>query len=111
MDRTAEFTSSANNEVTQFFRRLEEQLSLNEDSAEEIDPFGAEEGAIYDTKILEYVNNISKEDQSKSLLNGSLYIVDYQSYGGLAGNQLERNNLAPLQDAGLFCLYSVLVLI
>nr|TKR84534.1 calmodulin-binding family protein [Populus alba] len=100
VDRTAEFSSSANNEVTQFFRRLEEQLSLNEDSAEEIGPFGAEEGAINDTRILEYVGNISKEDQSKNLLHGSQYIVDYQSYGGLAGNQLERNNLAPLQDAG-----------
>ncbi|CAK7336147.1 unnamed protein product [Dovyalis caffra] len=100
VDSTAEFTSSADNEVTQFLRRLEEQLSLNEDSMNEIAPLAGEEGATNDSKILEYVNNISKEDQSKNLLHGSQYIVDYQSYGGHAGKQLERNNLAPLQDQG-----------
>uniref|UniRef100_A0A6N2M4Z1 CG-1 domain-containing protein n=1 Tax=Salix viminalis TaxID=40686 RepID=A0A6N2M4Z1_SALVM len=99
VDRTAEFTSSDNNEVTQFLRRLEEQLSLNADSANEIGPFGGEEGAINDTKFLEYINNISKEDHSKNLLHGSQYIADYQSYGGLAEKQLERNNLAPFRDA------------
>ncbi|KAJ6307670.1 hypothetical protein OIU76_017462 [Salix suchowensis] len=110
VDRTAEFTSSDNNEVTQFLRRLEEQLSLNADSANEIGPFGGEEGAINDTKFLEYINNISKEDHSKNLLHGSQYIADYQSYGGLAEKQLERNNLAPFRDAGLLSLYSVPVL-
>ncbi|KAG5227956.1 calmodulin-binding family protein [Salix suchowensis] len=99
VDRTAEFTSSDNNEVTHFLRRLEEQLSLNADSANEIGPFGGEEGAINDTKFLEYINNISKEDHSKNLLHGSQYIADYQSYGGLAEKQLERNNLAPFRDA------------
>ncbi|KAJ6713728.1 CALMODULIN-BINDING TRANSCRIPTION ACTIVATOR CAMTA [Salix viminalis] len=108
VDRTAEFTSSDNNEVTQFLRRLEEQLSLNADSANEIGPFGGEEGAINDTKFLEYINNISKEDHSKNLLHGSQYIADYQSYGGLAEKQLERNNLAPFRDAVLFRIALVL---
>ncbi|PNT46065.1 hypothetical protein POPTR_003G170600v4 [Populus trichocarpa] len=100
VDSTAELTSFANNEVTQCLRRLEEQLSLNKDNIKEIGSFGGDEGDTNDSKILEYVNHISKEDQSKNLLRGSQYIVDYQSYGGLSGKQLERNNLAPLQDAG-----------
>ena len=110
VDSTAELTNFANNEVTQCLRRLEEQLSLNEDNIKEIGSFGFEEGATSDSKILEYVDHISKEDQSKNLLRGSQYIVDYQSYGGLSGKQLERNNPAPLQDAGLLCPYLVLVL-
>ncbi|KAJ6326298.1 hypothetical protein OIU78_013410 [Salix suchowensis] len=85
--------------VTQCLRRLEEQLSLNEDNFKEIGSFGGEEGATNDSKLLECVNDISKEDQSKNLLCGSQYIVDYQSYGEHAGKQPERNNLSPLQDA------------
>ncbi|XP_043804636.1 calmodulin-binding transcription activator 4 isoform X2 [Manihot esculenta] len=100
LDATTEFTSYRKDEVSQYLRRLEEQLSLTEDSIKEIDPLCSEERATDNTELLEYEKQIPKEDNSANLLFRPEYFVNNQSYGGHAGMQLQTNNLVHLQDAG-----------
>lgn len=102
LDATTEFTSYRKDEVSQYLRRLEEQLSLTEDSIKEIDPLCSEERATDNTELLEYEKQIPKEDNSANLLFRPEYFVNNQSYGGHAGMQLQTNNLVHLQDAGLW---------
>ncbi|CAI0627342.1 unnamed protein product, partial [Linum tenue] len=60
---TSGFTN-ANNEVDQFFRRLEEQLSLNEDLISDLVPFNSGEVAGNQSEVLEFGTETDKHDQS-----------------------------------------------
>ncbi|KDP26824.1 hypothetical protein JCGZ_17982 [Jatropha curcas] len=98
LDTPEDFTSSAKDEVSKFLRRLEEQLSLNEDSIQEIDTFSSQKGGTNDPELLEYESEVSKKDPN--LLHGQEYILNNQYYGENVGMQLQIKNLVHLQDAG-----------
>jgi TolA-binding protein len=103
--RTGQRDSSAEIEVTQALRRLEEQLSLNEERFEEISQFRSQDQNSNDSNILEYERENSKQDQYAALLHGSEYIDQY--YRGHAIVQDNSNDLELLHDAGYFlCLSS-----
>jgi hypothetical protein len=95
MGRTGQRDSSAEIEVTQALRRLEEQLSLNEERFEEISQFSNQDQNSNDSNILEYERENSKQDQYSALLHGHATMQD------------NSNNLELLHDAGsLLCLSS-----
>lgn len=105
MGRTGQRDSSAEIEVTQALRRLEEQLSLNEERFEQISQFCSQDQNSNDSNILEYERENSKQDQYAALLHGSENID--QCYRGHAIVQDNSNNLELLHDAGSFlCLSS-----
>lgn len=60
----AESGSSTEHEVTQALRRLEEQLSLNEDSFKEIDFFSGEQQTTHDSSPQENTMAINNQDVS-----------------------------------------------
>ncbi|XP_015572144.2 calmodulin-binding transcription activator 4 [Ricinus communis] len=95
-----ELTSSRENENSQFFRRLEEQLSLNEDSINDVPLDYNQEGAVEDLELLAYEGQFSKKSLSSNLLPGSEYIANNQGYGGHARMQLQTNSLVHHEDAG-----------
>lgn len=95
MGRTGQRDSSAEIEVTQALRRLEEQLSLNKERFEEISQFSNQDQNSNDSNILEYERENSKQDQYSALLYGHATMQD------------NSNNLELLHDAGsLLCLSS-----
>ncbi|EEF47452.1 calmodulin-binding transcription activator (camta), plants, putative [Ricinus communis] len=94
-----ELTSSRENENSQFFRRLEEQLSLNEDSINDVPLDYNQEGAVEDLELLAYEGQFSKKSLSSNLLPGSEYIANNQGYGGHARMQLQTNSLVHHEDA------------
>ncbi|KAJ9176167.1 hypothetical protein P3X46_011509 [Hevea brasiliensis] len=100
LDTTTEFTSSTKVEVSQYLRRLEEQLSLNEDNIKEIDPLCNEEGVTNDPELFEFEKEISKKDNSANVPHRLEYVVNNQCYDGHDGMQLQTNNLVHLQNAG-----------
>ncbi|XP_050205101.2 calmodulin-binding transcription activator 4 isoform X2 [Mercurialis annua] len=100
LDNTVEFTSSGNDEISHFLRKLEEQLSLNEDNISEIAPIYNQEGATNDPGLLVYEGQFSENILSKNSLNGSEYIANDQGYCGHARMQLQSNNFVQLQNAG-----------
>ncbi|KAF2292926.1 hypothetical protein GH714_029905 [Hevea brasiliensis] len=100
LETTTGYTSSAKDEVSRFLRSLEEQLSLNEDSIEEVDPLYSEQGTKNDSELLEFEKQISKKDHYENLLHGPEYIVNKQCYAEPPGFQMQINNLVHLQDAG-----------
>ncbi|KAJ9169311.1 hypothetical protein P3X46_017517 [Hevea brasiliensis] len=100
LETTTGYTSSAKDEVSRFLRSLEEQLSLNEDSIEEVDPLYSEQGTKNDSELLEFEKQISKKDHYENLLHGSEYIVNKQCYAEPPGFQMQINNLVHLQYAG-----------
>ncbi|GLT73799.1 hypothetical protein SLA2020_456330 [Shorea laevis] len=90
VDNTEEHTSSADIEVGQALRRLEEQLSLTEDTIKDISPFSSKDD---DLEILEFGKEISKQEP----LHGQDYILQDQLYTGM-GNY--PNNLMLSSDRG-----------
>ncbi|KAG8639968.1 calmodulin-binding transcription activator 4 isoform X3 [Manihot esculenta] len=96
------FTSSPKDGVSQFLRRLEEHLSLNEDSIKETDPLCSEEGITNDPELLEFAKQISEKDHYVNMLHGPENIVNNQCYdfGEPPGLQLQSNNVVHLQDTG-----------
>lgn len=82
MSRTGQRESSSELEVTQALRRLEEQLSLDEESFKDINVFGNRDESLNDSYIPEYERENSMQDQSAALLHGPEYIN--QCYRGHA---------------------------
>ncbi|XP_065873672.1 calmodulin-binding transcription activator 4 [Euphorbia lathyris] len=100
LETTAEFTGSAKAEVSQFLRRLEEQLSLDDDIIKEIGEFGDKEIAKHDAELLVYEKQISEKEPSINLLHRPEYNGNSQGYVGHAGMEQQSNNLVHLWDAG-----------
>ncbi|KAJ0038538.1 hypothetical protein Pint_23745 [Pistacia integerrima] len=82
----------AGGEVNRALRKLEQQLSLNDDIIEEIDSLSSQD--------LEYKNEMSKQDQFGALLQSSEYALQGQYNGGHAGFLDDSNNLVLSQNAG-----------
>ncbi|KAJ4835921.1 hypothetical protein Tsubulata_026522 [Turnera subulata] len=99
-ESTADVASTANDEVNWYLRRLEEQLSLNEDSIKEIDPVYCPDESANDVELLDYGRKIYKENQSSNDLHEQKYIVDATGYEAQPGMQ-QTNNIMVLQDPGL----------
>ncbi|XP_057949607.1 calmodulin-binding transcription activator 4 isoform X2 [Malania oleifera] len=92
---TGEFNSSSELEVSQALRRLEEQLSLNDESWEEIGPFCSQNGNSNDYGVLAYEREVAKHDD---------HLQGREEHGQLYGGHCERedgsNNSMLLQNAG-----------
>ncbi|KAG2702751.1 hypothetical protein I3760_06G105000 [Carya illinoinensis] len=82
MSRTGQRESSSELAVTQALRRLEEQLSLDEESFKDINVFGNRDESSNDSYIPKYERENSMQDQSAALLHGPEYIN--QCYRGHA---------------------------
>ncbi|GMY26560.1 calmodulin-binding transcription activator 4 isoform X1 [Fagus crenata] len=97
VDRRGQKDGSTELEVTHALRRLEEQLSLNEDSIKEI-PFYSQDENSNDSDILQYQRESAKQDQCVALPHGPEHID--QRYRGHVGMQDDLNNLGFLSAAG-----------
>lgn len=86
MDGTdAESGTSSELEVTQALRRLEVQLSLNEDSFEDIAPFCNKQEAAHDPNLLHNQTVISNQDQSAAFSGSDDQGLFYDEYKGRQG--------------------------
>lgn len=94
IDSKREITNYVGDEVNRALRKLEEQLSLNDDIIEEIDSLSSQD--------LEYKNEMSKQDQFRASLQSSEYVVEGQYNGGHAGFLDDSNDLVLSQNAGRF---------
>lgn len=95
-DSTVDYTSPA--QVSQALKRLEEQLSLNEDSFKEMSPFCGLDGDTDDSKFLEYGKGIAK--QEPDILYESDDIVQGHLYFQPARVENHSNSFALLPDGG-----------
>ncbi|KAJ8759049.1 hypothetical protein K2173_003287 [Erythroxylum novogranatense] len=96
VDYTVELASYPRTEVSQFLRKLEEQLSLNDESIKDIDTLNSQQGAINNSELLKHGREMSKQYQSVTSQDKPGYIVGNQS----CGMQLQANNMEFLQDGG-----------
>lgn len=97
-DVTGNFGNSSELEVSQALRKLEEQLSLNDDSLEVIDAVQSQNENLNGLGTLEYEREMSKQDQQATLLREPEYTVCNQHYVGYAG--YDTDNLMLAGDAG-----------
>ncbi|XP_047150004.1 calmodulin-binding transcription activator 4 isoform X1 [Vigna umbellata] len=87
MDGTdAESGTSSELEVTQALRRLEVQLSLNEDSFEDIAPFCNKHETAHDSNPLEKQRVISNQEQSAAFSGPDDQGLFYDEYNGRQGD-------------------------
>lgn len=100
-----EFSKSGDIEVRKALKRLEEQLSLNDDTIEELEPFVLEDEQSNSTGFLDYESEISTKYQYGNLLDGSGYSVNYQFPNESNGVQDSIANYVDLQDTGIVFLF------
>lgn len=81
----AESGTSTELKVTQALRRLEEQLSLNDESFEEIVPSYNENEATHDSKPQNHQGVIYKQEESASLSGPNSQGLLYDRYNGRQG--------------------------
>lgn len=85
----AESETSADFKVTQALRRLEVQLSLNEDNIEEIAPFYNEHEATGDSKPQNHQGMMCKQEESTALSGPDNQGLFYDGYNGRQGDSGE----------------------
>ncbi|KAK1552677.1 hypothetical protein Q3G72_021557 [Acer saccharum] len=93
VDIIGEFTGCDDVKTSQALRRLEEQLSLNDDFYQEIDSFP--------NQYFEYEGGISKQEQYEALSQSPEYTVQEQYNGGHPGFQDHSSNFVLHDDAGI----------
>ncbi|KAK2636812.1 hypothetical protein Ddye_031604 [Dipteronia dyeriana] len=93
VDIIGEFTGCDDVNTSQALRRLEEQLSLNDDFYQEIEPLP--------NQYFEYKGGISKQEQYEDLLQSPEYTVQEQYNGGHPGFQDSSSNFVLRDDAGI----------
>lgn len=101
IDNTVEYTSPADLQVSQALKRLEEQLSLNEDSFKEMSPFCSLDGDTIDSKFLEYGREIAKQEPQADLLYEPDDIFQDHVYSLPARVENYSNSFVLLPDEGL----------
>ncbi|XP_042502412.1 calmodulin-binding transcription activator 4-like [Macadamia integrifolia] len=101
MERSREFSSSSDPEVNHALRRLQEQLSLNDDDfSEELSSYCTQKENLTDSGVLDFEMKGSKQDKFEVLLHGSEYKIGDQNYSWNAGGLENSNNHHQLlQDA------------
>ncbi|XP_043723581.1 calmodulin-binding transcription activator 4-like isoform X2 [Telopea speciosissima] len=98
MERSREFSSSSEPEVNQALRRLQEQLSLNDDDlAEELSSYCTQMEKTKDSGILDFEMKGSKQDKFEVLPHGPEYKICDQHYSWNAGGLENSNNHQLLQ--------------
>lgn len=85
----AESETSADFKVTQALRRLEVQLSLNEDNIEEIAPFYNEHEVTRDSKTQNHQGMMCKQEESAALSGPDNQGLFYDGYNGRQGDSSE----------------------
>lgn len=88
LDHTEKQITSADLEVSEALQRLEEQLSLNEDTFKDFYPFNSQDGDANDLEILEYEKEIFKKEP--------VHRPDFirqDGITGLAGTEKDLKNL------------------
>ncbi|OMO60505.1 IQ motif, EF-hand binding site [Corchorus capsularis] len=95
VDNTVEYASP---EVSQALKRLEEQLSLNEDSFKEMNPFCGLDGDTDHPELLEYGREIANHDTQADQLYKPNDIVQDHLYSQHAMVENYSNRLAVLPD-------------
>ncbi|XP_022725125.1 calmodulin-binding transcription activator 4-like isoform X2 [Durio zibethinus] len=100
IDNTVEYSSPADLEVSQALKRIEEQLSLNEDSFKEMSPFCSLDGDTDDSKFLEYGSGIDKQDPQADLLYKPDDIIQDHLYSQPARVENYSNSFALLPGGG-----------
>ncbi|XVE85354.1 hypothetical protein DITRI_Ditri17bG0084200 [Diplodiscus trichospermus] len=100
IDDTVEYTSPADLQVSQALKRLEEQLSLNEDSFKEMSAFCNVDVDTNDSKFLEYGRAIAKQETQADLLYEPDDIFPDHLYSQLARVENRPNSFTLLSDEG-----------
>ncbi|KAK3223677.1 hypothetical protein Dsin_010702 [Dipteronia sinensis] len=93
VDLIGEFTGCDDVKTSQALRRLEEQLSLNDDLYQEIDSLP--------NQYFEYKGGISEQEQYDALLQSPEYTVHEQYNGGHPGFQDHSRKFVLQDDAGI----------
>ena len=82
----ADSGTSTELEVTRALRRLEEQLSLNEDSFKEISPFCSEHETAHDSNLQQNQGLTYKQEESSAFLGPDDRELFYDGYNGRQGS-------------------------
>ncbi|PKI76989.1 hypothetical protein CRG98_002492 [Punica granatum] len=93
-----EFSSPHNFEVSKALKRIEEQLSLNDNTIKELEPFIVEDEHSNLTGFLDYETEIPTKGQYENILDGPGYAVTYQFPNEHNGVQDNLSDYATLQD-------------
>ncbi|XP_021291240.1 calmodulin-binding transcription activator 4 [Herrania umbratica] len=101
IDNTVEYASPADLQVSQALKRLEEQLSLNEDSFKEMSPLCSLDGDTNDSRVLEYGREITKQELQADLLYEPNDIVQDHLYSQHTRVENYSNTFGLLPDGGL----------
>ena len=101
IDNTVEYTSQADLQVSQALKRLEEQLSLNENSLKEMSPFCGLDGDTNDSEFLLYGKEIAKQEPQADLLYEPDDIFQDHVYSLPARVENYSNSFVLLPDEGL----------
>ncbi|EOX99794.1 Calmodulin-binding transcription activator protein with CG-1 and Ankyrin domains isoform 2 [Theobroma cacao] len=100
IDNAVEFASSADLQVSEALKRLEEQLSLNEDSFKEMSPLCCLDGDTNDSRFLEYGREITKQELQAGLLYEPNDIVQDHLYSQHPRVENYSNSFGLLPDGG-----------
>lgn len=101
IDNTVEYPSPDDLQVVQALKRLEEQLSLNEDSVKEMSQFYGMDGDTNDSEFQEYGREITKQEQQADLLYEPDNIFQDHLYSQPARVENYSNSSMLLPDGGL----------
>ncbi|XP_052487557.1 calmodulin-binding transcription activator 4 isoform X1 [Gossypium raimondii] len=100
IDNTVEYPSPDDLQVVQALKRLEEQLSLNEDSVKEMSQFYGMDGDTNDSEFQEYGREITKQEQQADLLYEPDNIFQDHLYSQPARVENYSNSSMLLPDGG-----------
>ncbi|XVF85297.1 hypothetical protein PTKIN_Ptkin17bG0106300 [Pterospermum kingtungense] len=100
LDNTVEYTSPADLQVSQALKRLEEQLSLNEDSVKEMSGLCSLDCDTNDSKFLECGREFAKQELQADLLYEPDNIFQDHLYSQPAGVEISSNSFMLLPDEG-----------
>lgn len=100
-----DFSKSHTLEISKALKRLEEQLSLNDDTIEELDPFAFEDEHSNSSAFLEFETEVSIKGQYGKLLDGSESSMNYQFPGERNCLQDNGTNYVALQDIGIIFIF------
>ncbi|KAL9679755.1 hypothetical protein QQ045_017621 [Rhodiola kirilowii] len=98
LGKTRGTTSASDTEVNQALRRLEEQLSLNNDNSDEISSFHGQSGELNSSQSEGYGTEITNQERLGGFLDGSNYIAHNSGYAGL---QYDFTLLHEAGDSGI----------
>lgn len=106
-----EFSNSHDLEVGKALKRIEEQLSLNDDTVKEFEPFVIEDENSNSTELLDYETEIFPKGQDENLMDRLGYSMKYQFSDEHNSLQDNLSNYVALQGIGMMFPFLSLLLI